>query len=73
MYTFGEFKGEAEKAEKAKEEALAKRKKSAAPSPQRRGADETGQSDKKEPSKMAAQPKKKSSSDTVLEDPDLKL
>lgn len=69
-YTFAEFGVEVAVSAKAKEEAMAKRKKSTSPAPVRK-EDEARVAEKKEA--LPAKPKKKSSSDTVLDDPDLKL
>lgn len=68
-YTFAEFGGEVALSAKAKEEAMAKRKK--ATSAPVRKVDEAKVVAKEEV--HPAKPKKKSSSDTVLDDPDLKL
>lgn len=70
-YTFAEFGVEAAVSAKAKEEAMAKRKKvSIAPKKEEtHGSVEV----KKEAAKPSSKPKKKSTSDTVLDDPDLKL
>lgn len=70
-YTFAEFESEATKAATEKEAAMAKRKRSTGPVPVKRENDKPAD-DAKE-SAMPSKSKKKSSSDTVLDDPDLKL
>ena len=66
-YTYAQFEKEEAEAIKAKEEALAKRKHKGGPQSDRKKKEEA------EAPKKAVASKAKSTSDTVLDDPDLKL
>ncbi|MDP4008792.1 MAG: 30S ribosomal protein S6 [Candidatus Peregrinibacteria bacterium] len=72
-YTFAEFEGMAMEATKAKEAAMEKRKKPVAPVRKPGGKTDEKVTDAPSAEKKEVKSKKKSTSDTVLDDPDLAL